>query len=104
MLEGDGRLWQSPVARSRPVPIGSPPIGVSLQPAIPRRVAPQQSSLPLHQSPIIVAQSRSDEVIKYATHLTAGMQVLVTLLVPVAMACHLYFPRRVPFLPSPYRS
>jgi hypothetical protein len=31
-------------------PIGSRFIGVSLQPAIPRRVAPQQSPLPLHQS------------------------------------------------------
>ena len=33
------------------------PIGVSLQPAIPRRVAPQQSPLPLHQSPTILTQS-----------------------------------------------
>ena len=31
-------------------------IGVSLQPAIPRRVAPQQSPFPLHQSPTILAQ------------------------------------------------
>ena len=51
--------WQPPSAGSRPVPIGSRSIGVSLQPAIPRRVAPQQSPLPLHRSPTIVAQSRS---------------------------------------------
>src|ERR1700694_253410 len=38
-----------------------PSIGVSLQPAIPRRVAPQQSPLPLHQLLTIVAQSRSGE-------------------------------------------
>ena len=50
--------WQPPSAGSRPVPIGSRSIGVSLQPAIPRRVAPQQSPLPLHQSPTIVAQSQ----------------------------------------------
>ena len=58
--------WQPPSAGSRPVPIGSRSIGVSLQPAIPRRVAPQQSPLPLHQSPTIVAQSRSGEAIKCA--------------------------------------
>jgi len=45
---------QSPRGGSRPVPIGSRFIGVSLQPAIPRRVAPQQSPLPLHRSPTIV--------------------------------------------------
>jgi hypothetical protein len=50
--------WQPPSAGSRPVPIGSRSIGVSLQPAIPRRVAPQQSPLPLHQSPTIAAQSQ----------------------------------------------
>src|SRR5271156_861276 len=49
--------WQPPGAGSRPVPIGSRFIGASLQPAIPRRVAPQQSPLPLHQSPTILAQS-----------------------------------------------
>ena len=43
--------WQSQGAGSRPVPIASRFIGVSLQPAIPRQVAPQQSPLPLHQSP-----------------------------------------------------
>src|SRR5712671_776938 len=53
-----------PGGGSRPVPIGSRPIGVSLQPAIPRRVAPQRSPLPLHQSPTTVAQSRSREAIK----------------------------------------
>jgi hypothetical protein len=51
---------------SRPVPIGYRRIGVSLQPTIPRRVAPQQSPLPLHQSPAIVTQSRSGEAIKCA--------------------------------------
>jgi hypothetical protein len=56
--------WQPPNARSRLLPIGSRSIGVSLQPAIPRRVAPQQSPLPLHQSPTIVAQTRSGEAIK----------------------------------------
>src|SRR5947209_10960875 len=58
--------WQPPDAGSRPVPIGSRFIGVSLQPAIPRRVAPQQSPLPLHQSPRILAQSQSGEAIKFA--------------------------------------
>src|SRR5580693_4289084 len=56
--------WQPPNGGSRPVPIGSQSIGVSLQPAIPRRVAPQQSPLPLHQSPTIVAQIQSSEPIK----------------------------------------
>jgi hypothetical protein len=42
----------------RPPSGGSRSVGVSLQPAIPRRVAPQQSPLPLHQSPTIVAQSQ----------------------------------------------
>jgi hypothetical protein len=57
---------QPPGGGSRPVPIGSRFIGVSLQPAIPQRVAPQQSPLPLHQSPTIVAQSRSGEATKCA--------------------------------------
>ena len=39
------------VAGAGQLPIGSRSIGVSLQPAIPRRVAPQQSPLPLHRSP-----------------------------------------------------
>src|SRR5271166_6632458 len=42
----------------RPPSGGSRSVGVSLQPAIPRRVASQQSPLPLHQSPTIVAQSQ----------------------------------------------
>jgi hypothetical protein len=58
--------WQPPNTGSRPLPIGSRSIGVSLQPAIPRRVAPQQSPLPLHRSPMTVAQSRSGEAIKSA--------------------------------------
>ena len=58
--------WQPPSDGSQPVPIGSRSIGVSLQPAIPRRVAPQQSPLPLHRSPTIVAQSRSGEATKCA--------------------------------------
>jgi hypothetical protein len=61
---GEMVAWQPPRGGSRPIPIGSQCIGVSLQPAIPRRVAPQQSPLPLHQSPTIVAQSRSREAIK----------------------------------------
>jgi hypothetical protein len=64
--------WQPPSAGSRPVPIGSRFIGVSLQPAIPRRVAPQQSPLPLHQSPTILAQSQSGEAIKCAAQLPQG--------------------------------
>ena len=55
-----------PSGGSRPVPIGSRSIAVSLQPAIPRQVAPQQSPLPLHRSPTIVAQSRSGAAIKCA--------------------------------------
>jgi hypothetical protein len=47
--------WQSPTGGSRPVPIGSRSIGVSLQPAVPRRVAPQQSPPPLHRSPTTLA-------------------------------------------------
>ncbi len=64
--------WQPPGAGSRPVSIGSRFIGVSLQPAIPRRVAPQQSLLPLHQSPTILAQSQSAEAIKCAAQLPQG--------------------------------
>src|ERR1700747_3908147 len=43
--------WREPTSSDR-----LPSIGVSLQPAIPRRVAPQQSPLALHQSPTIVPQ------------------------------------------------
>ena len=53
--------WREPASSDR-----SQSIGVSLQPAIPRRVAPQQSPLPLHRSPMTVAQSRSGEAIKSA--------------------------------------
>ena len=73
---------QPPSAGSRPVPIGSRSIGVSLQPAIPRRVAPQQSPLPLHRSPTMVAQSRSGEAIKWAAqpHCEDAVQASVTCL------------------------
>jgi hypothetical protein len=43
------------------------------QPAIPRRVAPQQSPLPLHQSPTIVAQSRPARQSNASLNLTARM-------------------------------
>ena len=46
--------WREPASSDR-----LPSIGVSLQPAVPRRVAPQQSPLPLHQSPTILAQFQS---------------------------------------------
>ena len=63
MPEGDGGFatapWREPASSDR-----LPSIGVSLQPAIPRRVAPQQSPLPLHQLLTIVAQSRFGETIK----------------------------------------
>jgi NAD(P)-dependent dehydrogenase (short-subunit alcohol dehydrogenase family) len=42
--------------------------GKLIQPEV--MVAPQQSPLPLHQSPTIVAQSRSSEAIKYAARLS----------------------------------
>jgi hypothetical protein len=93
---------QPPSAGSRPVTIGSRSIAVSLQPAIPRRVAPQQSPLPLHRSPTIVAQSRSGEAVKCAAqpHCKDAVQrFAVTALSrrahPPPMGCHLYFARRV---------
>ena len=96
---------QPPSAGSRPVAIGSRSIAVSLQPAIPRRVAPQQSPLPLHRSPTIVAQSRSGEAVKCAAqpHCKDAVQrFAVTALSrrahPPPMGCHLYFARRVTFL------
>jgi hypothetical protein len=96
---------QPPSAGSRPVAIGSRYIAVSLQPAIPRRVAPQQSPLPLHRSPTIVAQSRSGEAVKCAAqpHCKDAVQrFAVTALSrrahPPPMGCHLYFARRVTFL------
>src|SRR5712671_1109551 len=76
--------WQPPSGGSRPVPIGSRSVGVSLQPAIPRQIAPQQSPLPLHRSPTIIAQSRSSEAIKCAAQVHHGDAVQLTLLVPVA--------------------
>src|SRR5271168_3348108 len=90
---------QSPNGGSRLVPIGSRFIGVSLQPAIPRRVAPQQSPLPLHQSPTIIAQFQSSEPIKLrcSTSLRGCRQTRA----PRALAngvCHLYFARPVTFL------
>ena len=69
-------------------PAGSRSIGVSLQPAIPRRVAPQQSPLPLHQSPTIVAQSQCG----------VRLRSSVALVVSAPNGCHLYFARRVTFL------
>jgi hypothetical protein len=45
---------QSPSGRE-PAGFDRLPAGVSRQPAIPRRVAPQQSPPPLHRSPTIVA-------------------------------------------------
>jgi len=87
-----------PSGGSRPVPIGSRSIAVSLQPAIPRQVAPQQSPLPLHRSPTIVAQSRSGAAIKCAAQPHCKVQSSA-LLGPVAKReCHLYFARRVTFL------
>ena len=92
--------WQPPGGGSRPVPIGSQSIGVSLQPAIPRRVAPQQSPLPLHQSPTIVAQSDPARQSNCAAQLPCGDAVQIALLVPCrrTRGCHLYFARRVTFL------
>src|SRR5438045_9000775 len=61
MMAWQTAKWREPTRSDR-----SRSIGVSLQPAIPRRVAPQQSPLPLHQSPRILAQSQSGEAIKCA--------------------------------------
>jgi hypothetical protein len=94
MLEETG-TWQPSSGGSRPVPIGSRPIGVSLQPAIPRRGAPQQSPLPLHQSLTIIAHSRSSEPIKCAT---AGCSSGRAPSRSSPKECHLYFARRVSFL------
>ena len=83
--------WREPTSSDR-----LPSIGVSLQPAIPRRVAPQQSPLPLHQSPTIVAHSRSSQAIKCAAQFYSRDAVQV---VPVASGgCYFYFARRVKFL------
>ena len=84
---------------SRPVSIGSRSIGVSLQPAIPRRVAPQQSPLPLHQSPTIIAQFQSSEPITFAAQLHCGDAGKLALLgLPPTGGCHLYFASPVTFL------
>jgi hypothetical protein len=76
-----------------------PSIGVSLQPAIPRRVAPQQSPLPLHQSPPILPQipvRRRNQIARL--NLTAGIQSRSPFSCPSPTGCHLYLARRVPFL------
>jgi hypothetical protein len=88
VLKGSGDLlrcclaiaaWREPVGSDR-----LPSIGVSLQPAIPRRVAPQQSPPPLHRSPTIVADP--GRRIKCAAYLRCHL------------GCHFYFARRVTFL------
>src|SRR6516165_7751249 len=76
---------QTPEGESRPVPIGSRLIGVSLRPAIPRRVAPQQSPPPLHQSATIVAEPATPIKCEARPH-------------RCHLGCHLYFARRVTFL------
>jgi len=63
-------------------------VGVSLQPAIPRRVASQQSPLPLHQSPTIVAQSQCG----------VWLRSSVALRIRPQRGCHLYFAHRVTFV------
>jgi hypothetical protein len=89
---------QSSSGGSRPLPIGSRSIGVSLQPAVPRRVAPQQSPLPLHQSPTIVTQFQSSEAIKCAAHLHCGRSPGRARRLHRQPECHLYFAHRVSFL------
>src|SRR6516162_9455261 len=76
---------QTPGGESRPLPIGSRLIGVSLRPAIPRRVAPQQSPPPLHQSATIVAEPATPIKCEARPH-------------RCHLGCHLYFARRVTFL------
>jgi hypothetical protein len=86
--------WREPASSDR-----SQSIGVSLQPAIPRRVAPQQSPLPLHQSPTIIAQFQSSEPIKL--HCSTSLRGCRHTRAPRALAnggCHLYFAHRVTFL------
>jgi hypothetical protein len=105
-VSGDLPRWlaevvarHAPSGGSRPVPISSQPIGVSLQPAIPRRVAPQHSPLPLHQSPTIVPQipvRRGNQIARL--NLTAGIQSRSPSSCPSPRGCHLYFARRVTFL------
>jgi hypothetical protein len=69
----------------RPPSGGSRSVAVSLQPAIPRRVAPQQSPLPLRRSSTIVVQSR------WSLRCRSGR-------VRRQRGCHFYFARRVTFL------
>ena len=86
--------WREPTSSDR-----LPSIGVSLQPAIPRRVAPQQSPLPLHQSPTIIPQipvRRGNQIARL--NLTAGIQSRSPSSRPSPTGCHLYFARRVTFL------
>jgi hypothetical protein len=86
--------WREPTSSDR-----LPSIGVSLQPAIPRRVAPQQSPLPLHQSPTIVPQipvRRGNQIARL--NLTAGIQSRSPSSCPSPRGCHLYIARRVTFL------
>src|SRR5580700_9252304 len=86
--------WREPTSSDR-----LPSIGASLQPAIPRRVAPQQSPLPLHQSPTIVPQipvRRGNQIARL--NLTAGIQSRSPSSCPSPRGCHLYFARRVTFL------
>src|SRR5271165_1320230 len=100
MLEEMGGLATAQWTGSRPLPIGSRSIGVSLQPAIPRRVAPQQSPLPLHQSPTIVTQSRSGQAIKCAARLSLpGCSPGRARRARRQQGCHFYFAQRVTFLP-----
>jgi len=91
--------WREPTSSDR-----LPSIGVSLQPAIPRRVAPQQSPLPLHQSPTIVPQipvRRGNQIARL--NLTAGI-LSRSPSCPSPTGCHLYFARRVTFLSCADRS
>jgi hypothetical protein len=102
---------QPPNAGSRPVPIGSRFIGVSLQPAIPRRVAPQQSPLPLHQSddtssvPIRRGnqkrRSTSLQGCSSAPRPRLALMPRRARRVRRHQECHLYFARRVSFYLAP---
>ena len=72
MLEGDGGFataqWREPASSDRLASIGA-----SLQPAIPRWVAPQQRPLPLHQSPNSSSiPIRRDDQIRSSASLQGG--------------------------------
>jgi hypothetical protein len=97
--------WQPPRAGSRPVPIGSQSIGVSLQPAIPRRVAPQQSpsASPVTDNTSSIPIRRGNQM-RCSTSLQGcssgpcpafgwGARARVRR----QRECHLYFARRVSF-------